>query len=136
MNAKKFILASIAITIFVMAFDFLFHGMIMGETYQQTANLWRSQESMQGHMLWMILGQIIMSIGFVALFTKGFKRGGLIEGVIFGLLVATLFIGANLIMYSVAPYSMSMVMSWIIGKVVQLVLAGIIVALIYRNKTA
>ncbi len=136
MNAKKFILASIAVTIFIMAFDFLFHGMFMANIYEQTASLWRPHEVMNEYMVWMILGQIIMSVGFVALFTKAFKRGGIAEGAIYGLLVAIIFIGTNLIMYAVAPYPMSMVISWIIGVTIQLVLAGIIVALIYRNKSA
>ncbi len=135
MNAKKFILASIAVTIFIMAFDFLFHGMYMANTYEQTANLWRPHETMNKYMIWMILGQIIMSVGFVALFTKAFKRGGIAEGAIYGLLVAIVFIGSNLIMYAVAPYPMSMVISWIIGVTIQLVLAGIIVAFIYKSKS-
>jgi len=77
MNAKIFILASIAVTIFIMAFDFLFHGMLMANTYDQTASLCRPHEVMNDYMVWMILGQIIMSVGFVALFTKSFKRGGI-----------------------------------------------------------
>ncbi len=135
MNAKNFILASIAVTIFIMAFDFLFHGMYMANTYEQTASLWRPHETMNKYMIWMILGQIIMSVGFVALFTKAFKRGGIAEGAIYGLLVAIVFIGSNLIMYAVAPYPMSMVIGWIIGVTIQLVLAGIIVAFIYKSKS-
>jgi len=119
-----------------MAFDFLYHGMFMASTYEQTASLWRPREVMNDYMIWMALGQIIMSVGFVALFTKAFKRGGIAEGAIFGLLIAIIFIGTNLIMYAVAPYPMSMVISWMIGVTIQMVLAGIIVALIYRNKSA
>ena len=136
MNVKKFIIASIAVTIFIMAFDFLFHGMFMASTYAQTANLWRPHEVMNDYMVWMILGQIIMSVGFVALFTKSFKRGGIAEGAIYGLLVAIIFIGTNLIMYAVAPYPMNMVVSWIIGVIIELVLAGIIVAFIYKSKSS
>ncbi len=136
MNAKKFIIACIAVIIFIMTFDFLFHGMFLAGTYEQTANLWRPHEVMSDYMVWMSLGQVIMSVGFVALFTKAFKRGGIAEGAIYGLLVATLFIGTNLIMYAVAPYPLSMVINWIIGGTLQLILAGIIVAFIYRNKSA
>ena len=135
MNAKKFILASIAVTVFIMAFDFLFHNILMSSLYEQTASLWRPQESMKDHIGWMILGQIIKSLGFVALFTKAFKRGGIAEGAIFGLLLAIIFIGTNFIMHSVAPYPISMVINWVAGTTIQLVVAGIIVALIYRNKS-
>jgi len=57
MSAKKFILASIVVTIFIMAFDFLFHGMLMASSYEQTASLWRPHEVMNSFMIWMILGQ-------------------------------------------------------------------------------
>ncbi len=136
MNAKKFIFASIVVTIFIMAFDFLFHGLLMSDMYKQTANLWRPQDSMNDYMIWMVLGQILMSFGFVALFTKAFKRGGIPEGVVYGLLVAILFIGTNLIMYAVAPYTISMVIYWSVGSTIQLILAGIIVAFIFRSHTA
>lgn len=136
MNAKKFVMASIAVIIFIMAFDFLFHGIFMTSTYEQTTSLWRPHETMNEYMVWMVLGQIIMSIGFVALFTKAFKRGGIAEGAIYGLLVSIIFIGSNLIMYAVAPYPFGMVINWMIGTTIQLVSAGIIVAFIYRNKSA
>jgi len=135
MNSTKFIIACIAVTIFIMAFDFLYHGILMSSTYQATANLWRPEETMNNYMGWMMLGQVIMSIGFVALFTKAFKRGGIIEGAIFGLLVAILFIGTNMIMYAVAPYPMGMVINWSVGVLIQLILAGVIVAFIYRSKS-
>ncbi len=51
MNAKIFILASIAVTIFIMAFDFLFHGMLMANTYDQTASLCRPHEVMNDYMV-------------------------------------------------------------------------------------
>ena len=119
-----------------MAFDFLFHGMLMASSYEQTASLWRPHEVMNSFMIWMILGQLFMSIGFVALFTKAFKRGGIVEGAVYGLLVAIVFIGHYLIWYAVSLYPMNMVVSWIVGVIIELVLAGIIVAFIYKSKSS
>lgn len=136
MNTKKFIIACIAVIIFIMAFDYIFHGMLMADTYKNTASLWRPEADMQNHGIWIMIGQIIISIGFVALFTKAFKRGGIIEGAVYGLLLAIIFAGHNLIGYAVAPYPLSMVINWIVAITIQLVLAGVIVALIYRNKSS
>jgi hypothetical protein len=58
------------------------------------------------------------------------------EGAIYGLLVAVIFIGTNLIMYAVTPYPMNMVVSWSVGVIIELVLAGIIVAFIYKSKSS
>ena len=119
-----------------MAFDFLFHGYFMKSAYEQTTNLWRPEADMKTHVIWIMLGQIIISIGFVALFTKAFKRGGIIEGAVYGLLVAIIFAGHNLIGYAVSPYPASLVISWVVAIIIELVLAGVIVALVYRNKSA
>jgi hypothetical protein len=136
MNAKKFTIASISVIIFVMAFDFLVHGVFMKESYEQTASLWRPEEAMKTYGIWLMLGQIIISIGFVALFTKAFKRGGIAEGAIYGFLVALIFSGHYLIWYAVSPYPKNMLISWIVATIIELVLAGIIVAFIYKTKSA
>jgi membrane associated rhomboid family serine protease len=100
------------------------------------ACLWRPHEVMNDYKIWMILGQILMSVGFVALFTKAFKRGSIAEGAIYGLLVAIIFMGTNQIIYAVAPYPISIIINWRVEITIQLVLAGVIVALIFRNKSA
>ena len=134
MNAKKFAIACIAVFAFIFVFEILFHGIFMQSSYEQTANLWRTEEAMNSNRVWLILGQLIISIGFVALFTKAFKRGGLPEGIIFGLLLAIAYSGHYLISYAVSPYPFNLVISWIIGTVIELILAGIIVAFIYKSK--
>ena len=135
MNAKKFTIASIAVFIFIFIFDLLFHGVYLKSMYEQTASLWRPEEAMKTYILWLTLGQIIISIGFVALFTKAFKRGGIAEGVVYGLLLAIIFIGNLLIWYAVSPYPTNLLINWIIGTLIELILAGIIVAFIYQSKS-
>ncbi len=134
MNTKKFSLACIAIFIFIVVFEFLFHGVYMQNAYEQTTNLWRAEDEMQKHMPWLILGQFIIACGFVALFTKAFKRGGIPEGAIYGFLLAIIFCGHQLIGYAVSPYPLSLLINWIIGTLIELTLAGILVALIFRSR--
>ncbi len=90
---------------------------------------------MQSYIGWLFLGQFIISIGFIALFTKAFKRGGVIEGIVFGILLAIILIGNLLIGYAVAPYPNNLIVKWTIDLLIQLPVAGIIVALIYRPKS-
>ncbi len=135
MNAKNFAIASIAAFVFIFIFDFLFHGFYLKNTYEEIANLWPPEEAMKRYMVWLTLGQIVISIGFVALFTKAFKRGGLAEGAIFGFLVAIIFIGNLLIWYAVSPYPTSLLINLIVSTLIELVLAGIIVAFIYKSKS-
>ena len=134
MNAKKFTIAAIAVFIFIFIFELLFHGMYLKSTYEKTASLWRPEAEMKDYLVWLTLGQIIFSIGFVALFTKAFKRGGIVEGIVYGLLLAVIFVGSLLIWYAVAPYPTSLLINWIVGTVIEMILAGVIVALIYQSK--
>lgn len=113
----------------------MFHGFYLKNTYEEIANLWPPEEAMKRYMVWLTLGQIVISIGFVALFTKAFKRGGLAEGAIFGFLVAIIFIGNLLIWYAVSPYPTSLLINLIVSTLIELVLAGIIVAFIYKSKS-
>ncbi len=136
MNGKKFSIACITVFLFIFIFDFLFHGFYLKSTYEQTASLWRPQTDMKDYMIWLTLGQLIISIGFVALFTKAFKRGGIAEGIVYGLLIAIIFCGHYLIWYAVAPYPTGLLINWVIGILIEFILAGIIVAFIFRSKTA
>ena len=86
--------------------------------------------------LWFMLGQFIFTLGFVALFTKAFKRGGIAEGAIFGLLLSILFFGNLSIWHAVLPSTGGLIVNWIIGTTIELILAGVIVAFIYKNRSA
>ena len=135
MNSKKFITAFIACFVFIFIFDFLFHGFYLRDIYEETTSLWQPGKAMKSYMPWFTLGQIVISMGFVALFTKAFKRGGLVEGAVFGLLVAILFIGNLLIWYTISPYPTNLLINWIVGILIELISAGIIVAFIYKSKS-
>ena len=136
MNPKKFIIAVIAVFLFFSAFDYVFHEILLKDAYEQTANLWRPKEIMDQYFMWFMLGQFIFTLGFVALFTKAFERGGIAEGAIFGLLLSIIFIGNLSIWHAVLPSTGGLLINWIIGITIELVLAGIIVAFIYNNKSA
>ena len=135
MNSKKFISAFIACFVFIFIFDFLFHGFYLRGIYEENTSLWQPGKVMKSYMPWFTLGQIVISMGFVALFTKAFKRGGLVEGAVFGLLVAILFIGNLLIWYTISPYPTNLLINWIVGILIELISAGIIVAFIYKSKS-
>lgn len=136
MNAKKFIIAVAAVFIFFSAYDYVFHEILMKDAYEATSNLWRPDEVMDQYFLWFMLGQFIFTFGFVALFTKAFKRGGIAEGAIFGLLLSIIFFGNLSIWHAVLPSTGGLIINWIIGTTIELILAGIIVAFIFKNKSA
>ena len=69
---------TIAITIlsfaivFIFLFEWVFHGVLLKETYAQTSSLWRPEAEMQGLFAWMLVGQATIALMFVILFARGF----------------------------------------------------------------
>lgn len=58
MNTKRLLLSCVVAFVFMCAFDFVFHGILLKGTYAATANLWRSETEMMRHMGWLIAGQL------------------------------------------------------------------------------
>ena len=132
---KKCIITVVALFVYIFIADMIFHGFLLRDTYMATAQLWRPEADMKSYMIYMIAGQFLIALFMASIFTHGYKGTGIKEGVKFGLLLGGLEAGKNLIMYSVAPYPMSLTLSWIGIAFVESVIAGIILAKIWGNET-
>ena len=68
MNTKRFLLAVVAVFVFVNFFEMLYHQYLVGELYGQTAELWCPTETMEDYMLWMWIGYALLSVMFCYIF--------------------------------------------------------------------
>lgn len=132
MNVQRFIFASAVVFVFIAIYEWVFHGILLHDMYTQTASLWRTEAEMQSKFHWLLLGQLFLAIMFCFIFTKGYENKGLAEGLRYGILIGLLFIGNNLIMYAVQPFPTKLVISWIVGGIVEGAIAGLILAAVYR----
>ena len=124
------VLASFA---FIFLFDWMFHGVVMKEIYEQTPQLWRTAEEMQSKFHWLVLGQFLLALFVTKVFLHGYENKGLKEGFRFGFLIGLLLsIPCNFIMYAVAPYTEKLVGYWMMGGLVEMSCVGLVLALIYR----
>ena len=132
MNIKRFILASLAVFVFIFIYEWLFHGLLLKDMYTATASLWRPQ----GQCIFpaMLAGQILFPLIFTFIFTKGYENKGLAEGARYGLLIGLLFVPNHLIFYAVQPLPLNLVAAWIIGGLAEMILAGMILAAVYRGR--
>lgn len=130
MSSKSFVIATVIVFLFILVTDFLFHGIYLKDIYQLTADLWRSEAEMQDYYAWITFGQFIISVAFVVLYVYAFKNGSVLKGLAYGLLIGIIFTGNFFIWYAVAPYSIDLVINWIIGIIVQFAVAGLIVGYI------
>ena len=128
MNKLRYALASLAVFIFVAIFEGVFHGKFLAGLYAQTAYLWRTEMNTSV----IVFAQFLFSFVFGFIFLKGYEGKGIMEGVRYGVLIGLLAIPTNLIFYAVQPLPIQLVVLWCVGGLMEMILAGAILAAIYR----
>jgi hypothetical protein len=116
--------------------EFVLHGGIMADSYLAHAELLRPEAEQVAYMPFMALGFLILAFGFCFIFIQGYEGRGLAEGLRFGLYAAIAFgVSTQLINYAVFPRPKTWVVAWIIGESLILMLAGGLIALIYKPRS-
>lgn len=137
MNTQRWLIGSLVVFVFFFLFEFLLHGVLMEAEYQKIADISRSEADMLEKFYFIPLGELIMAFFFCLIFTKGYENKGIMEGVRYGLLISIGFgLAGFLIQYAVYPYPFSTIIWWTVGTIVEMVIAGILIAIIYKPKTA
>lgn len=136
MNIGRLILSILVVAVVIYVFDFLYHGMMFGESYSETAESWRSEEEMMKRIPLQMLCYFLISIGFCTVWAFGFGDKGVKCGAIYGLFLGVMAIGGMLINFVFVPIPDQFMIPWSVGGILSSVIAGIIVALVYRPKKA
>jgi hypothetical protein len=137
MNVKRYILTSLAVFVCVYLLEFLFHGMLMANSYMEHADLLRSSQEQLAYMPFMALGFVILAFGFTLIFIHGYEGKGVAEGLRFGLYTGIAFsVSTNLINYAVFPRPKLWVVCWIVGETLILMVAGALAAVLYKPRSA
>jgi hypothetical protein len=132
-NTKSLITTILVMFAYIFGSDFLIHGLWLKQTYIETAALWRSPDEMQSYFPIMLLGQFLIAKFLVMIFVVGYKGGGWKEGARFGLFVGPLFVGTLLIQYTVYPLTTGILISWIVGTMIQSIGGGVVASLVYKK---
>ena len=131
--AKKLIYSVIIVFVVWSILDYVIHQMILGASYQATANLWRPMAQMKMGLMYVVV--FLVSIAFVCLYALLVGNQGLKTGFFFGLLYG---FGSGVSMgygtYSYMPIPYHMAFTWFIGSVVEFTIAGLIVGGICGKK--
>jgi len=139
MNTKKFVLAFILVFILVEVTNYIVHVVILGPVYasEEIKAVFRPAEEMSGMMWIMWVIDLIWCFFFVFFFVKGYENKGIAEGLRFGLYIALFF---NLVgaygQYIVYPIPYYLALQWFLYGLVQMLIIGVVTALVYKNKAA
>ncbi|MEZ5405570.1 MAG: hypothetical protein R3F23_05140 [Verrucomicrobiia bacterium] len=129
MKLKAFILAFVGVFIFVFAYDWVFHGIILKDAYAATMALWRPEAEMASYFKWIVVGQALSAFAITILVARAAfgPKCGLGIGGLVGLVV----VAGNLIGYAVQPIPANLTLAWSISAVIQGSLAGGVAGLLY-----
>lgn len=136
MSKKRLIIASAAVFIAIYFLDFIIHGVLLQDLYQQTSSLWRSEEEMGKYFWCFLVGYFLFAPVFVYIFAAGYLRDrcpvqqGATFGVIIGFLFHTL---PNFIFYAVSPVPASLPISWFCYGMIEFILLGMLTGFIFSK---
>jgi len=127
---KKFILAVITVFAAFWCMDFLLHGVILSQAYQETSHLWRPLPEMKAGLG--ILCTLVFSIMFISIYgllpKKGIKAGltlGLLLGIMHGF-------GMGFGSYASMPITLTIAWAWFLGSLTEFLIAGLITGAIVK----
>jgi hypothetical protein len=125
----KFLLACIAVFALWTGADFLFHGVILEEAYQQTAELWRpaGEAKMGLHALVVLMSAILFSAIYALLVSPRSVRNAILFGTLFG---AASGVSFGYGMYAFMPLPYDMALTWFFTNLVEGVLGGLVLGFI------
>ena len=132
---KKVLIGFVAVYIAMNVMNFLIHGVILASAYEATKNLWRPD--MQSLMWVYYVISLVSSFFFSFIFSKGYEGKGIAEGARYGLYIGIwMSIGMAYGTYGMIAIPYAMAMQWFLYGIVEYVICGIILALVFGKKEA
>jgi hypothetical protein len=138
MNCKRLIIASLVIFVVMSAMDYVVNTQLMTSAYQSVKNLWRPDSDIWS-MMWISYAfGLLFSFLFTYIFVKGYEAKGLLEGVRFGILIWLFMVvpvsHGYYVVLDKLPYSLCL--QWCGYGLIEMLVAGILVAAIYKPAPA
>ena len=135
MNTKKLVIAFVAVFFFVTFANFVIHGILLQPYYAQSPQLMRTAADGQAHAPFLMLAFFFFSLGFVWIFAQGVSsRPWVGQGVRYGAAIwLVTSVSQYIVYYAIQPWPASVVCMQIGLELIMNIVAGLIVASIYRN---
>jgi hypothetical protein len=129
---KKVWLGFIAAFVTLEVLDFIIHGVILASAYS-SLTVWRTDMASK---MWIV--HVVTLIGaffFALIFSKGYENKGIAEGIRYGLYIGVwMSTGMAYGTYSMIAIPYSLALEWFIFGVIEYIIAGIVLALVFGSK--
>jgi hypothetical protein len=129
---KRIVLAVLAVFVAWTVMDIVIHGVILAQTYKDTAQLWRPMEQMKMGLMRVVV--LIASVVFVCLYAFFVGKKSVATALKFGILFG---LGTGISMgygtYAVQPIPYKIAITWFLGTVAETTVAGLLAGLIVKE---
>lgn len=132
MNIKRFFIAALALFVFIFAFEYVMHGILLTNIYSETPQIWRSNEDMAAYIPFNIAIMAMIAIWITFFFTRIYKNGGLNNGFKFGVYLGVLSGIQAAGAYFYLPISAMLATAWFAIYLAESVIGGLIIGAIYK----
>ncbi len=130
---KKVWIGFIVVFILMVICSFIVNMWILGSTYQSLQNVWRPD--MEAKMWIFYLVMVFQAFFFSFIFSKGYEGKGIAEGVRYGLYIGIwMSVGAAYATYAMIAIPYSLALQWFIYGIIEYVIYGIALALVFGKK--
>lgn len=131
---NKLLVGTIVVFIVMSLVDMFVNGVLLRSIYQETAKLWRPEGEMKMGLFFVVYAFI--SFFFTLIFSKGYEGKGVIEGVRYGFYVGMMMsVPMAYGTFAVMDIPYSLAMQWFIYGVIEYIILGVTVALVYGKKS-
>ena len=124
----RYATAAFASFVFIFIYSWVFHGIFLDESYKSLSHLYRPEADMGKYFLWLVGGQMTVSIGLVGLLARAAPTADLKDGAILGFFLGLLPVGSQFASYAVMPFPFELVLWWTAGSLIQMTLLGMLIA--------
>ena len=133
MSNKTFWIGWFAVFVAMQAYGYLVHEVWLSETYQSLASIFRPEQEMASMMWMMMVGGAFSLLIFCYIFTLGHEGKGVMEGVRYGALMGVFVsIISAVDSYVIYPLTGELAMIWFVTGIVAFIIAGAVMAAIYK----
>ena len=136
MNVKRLVIAIVVIYFVAYRIATVYSEVIFADQYADFNTLIRPGAQSGGYLVAMLLGYLVMTSLFCYIFTRGYENKGLAEGLRYGLLMGVLLATVDLYYGLLLPVSTALIVLNTLLSIIIWVVAGLILAAVYKPKPA
>jgi hypothetical protein len=138
MNTSRVALAAVAAWIVDAVYGFLVYGLALQSEFARYPSVFRPMEVVNGNLPLMFAGSLIGMFAVAYIFAKGYEgRGGVQEGLRFGILVAVFLVGYVMVgNYAVMNIGRRLAAFMACAGTVEWIVVGITLGLVYAPAAA